>query len=389
MSRFVVRMALREIRASWKRLILFFVCVAIGVGAIVGVRSVIQSARTALLSEARALLAADMAIQNRRPWTSELRARVTAGLDRHAVIARTESIETTTMVRPADETKVVVKMVELRGVQREFPFYGTLELTGGQRYSHALLADRGALVRPGLLAQLGVEVGDEILIGTGTFTIRGVILIEPGQRFGAFSFGPRVLIDHDELLRIGLLTFGSRARFQTLVQIAEPGIDPLVDDLREDLADNFLRVWSYHRNEGRMSRNFRRAENYLSLIGFVIVVLGGIGVWSVTRVFIQQKLKSIAILKCLGATSRQVLAIYLLQVLALGLGGSLLGVALATVAVGSVPEDVVVGFSAINYALTPSAVVQGVGIGVLVSLLFSLVPLLDVRHVRPLLLLRG
>ncbi|NDB19087.1 MAG: FtsX-like permease family protein, partial [Actinobacteria bacterium] len=136
---------------------------------------------------------------------------------------------------------------------------------------------------------------------------------------------------------------------------------------------------------------FTRAENYLSLVGLVIVILGGIGVSSVTRVFVQQKMKSIAVLKCVGARSSQLLAIYVAQVVALGLAGSLLGVLLAALAMRAIP-GLLAGATPgvdIQYALTVPAVVQGLGIGVLVSLLFSLVPLLDVRHVKPSLLLRA
>ena len=91
--------------------------------------------------------------------------------------------------------------------------------------------------------------------------------------------------------------------------------------------NEFVGVRSYRQNEGRMNRNLSRAENYLSLVGLVVLILGGIGVSSVTRVFVQQKVKSIAILKCVGSTSGQVLAIYLTQVVLLGLAGSALGVA--------------------------------------------------------------
>jgi len=118
-------------------------------------------------------------------------------------------------------------------------------------------------------------------------------------------------------------------------------------------------------------------------------VLGGIGVWSVTRVFVKQKIKSVAILKCLGATTRQVLAAYVLQVVVLGLTGSLLGVALAWAALAAIPANVGAAFGATSYGLTASAVWQGISVGLLVSLLFSLVPLLEVRRVKPLLLLRG
>jgi len=137
-----------------------------------------------------------------------------------------------------------------------------------------------------------------------------------------------------------------------------------------------------------------RAENYLSLIGFVVVILGGIGVWSVTRVFVQQRVRSVAILKCLGATSAQVLAIYVLQMVALGLGGSLLGVALAAGALAAIPASLAeqaataVGLGDLSYGLRASAVAQGVGVGVVVSLLFALGPLLEMRAIKPLALLR-
>ena len=127
----------------------------------------------------------------------------------------------------------------------------------------------------------------------------------------------------------------------------------------------------------------------MSLAGFVILILGGIGVWSVVRVFVQQKLKSIAVLKCVGASSRQVLGTYLFQVLGLGVTGSLLGVVLAKVVLDLIPPERL-GFEieGITYGLTASAVAQGMGVGLLVALLFSLVPLLEVRRVKPLLLLR-
>ena len=132
-----------------------------------------------------------------------------------------------------------------------------------------------------------------------------------------------------------------------------------------------------------------RAENYLSLVGFVIVVLGGIGVWSVTRVFVKQKIRSVAILKCVGATASQVLATYVAQVLLLGIAGSLLGVGIAAVAIAAIPASAAAAFGNVSYGLTLSAALQGLAVGLLVSLLFSLVPLLEVRRVKPLLLLRS
>ena len=179
-----------------------------------------------------------------------------------------------------------------------------MKLAGGQRFDYSLLENFGVLVRPELLAQLELAVGDVIRIGTERFTIRGVIEVEPGRRLGAFSLGPRVFISYADLGKTGLLSFGSRASFQRLVKSPDAGLDAFVAGLRQDFTNTFARVRSYKATEDDIGEDFTRAENYLSLVGLVIVILGGIGVSSVTRVFVQQKIRSIAILKCVGGRSR-------------------------------------------------------------------------------------
>src|SRR5262249_5051127 len=161
-----------------------------------------------------------------------------------------------------------------------------------------------------------------------------------------------------------------RARRVILVSAPDDRVQPLLETLRREFKDDFVSIASYRSSDDEIGRDFDRAENYLSLVGLIIVVLGGIAVSSVTRVFVQQKLRSIAVLKCLGGRSRQIIAVYLLQVIALGLAGSLLGVALARMAIAAVP--LLFGSNSpladISYGLTASAAVQGIGIGVLVSL---------------------
>ncbi len=387
---FVLLMALREVRASWRRLLFFFVCVAIGVGAIVMVRSIIQTVRNSLTRESRGLIAADLSVATNRPWTPELRADLEKRFASAPIRARQETIEVASMVRPPEgKGAQSARMVELRGVQPAFPFYGTVVLQDGRPYSHDLLAGHGALVRPELLAELGLSVGDQLLIGGVPFTIRGVIAVEPGRRVGAFSFGSRVLVDYDDLRNTGLLSFGSRASYRILLKMDESGVAALDRDLRRDFRSRFVSVSSFRSTEDQIGDDLQRAENYLSLVGFVILILGGIGVWSVTRVFVRQKIRSVAILKCVGATTRQVLAAYVLQVVFLGLAGSGLGVLIARIALAAIPARLVAALGGSAYSLTLSAVWQGVAVGMLVSLLFSLVPLLEVRRVKPLLLLRG
>jgi putative ABC transport system permease protein len=389
--RFVLRMAVRETRASWRRLLFFFLCIAVGVAAIVTLRSVIQNVRVVISQEARALVAADVLISTSRDWTPTALAAIERRLKEAGAEAQTETVETVTMARPADEGRSVTKAVELRAVGPEFPLYGTVGLGSNKPYGHELLRDHGALVRPELLTALGLRVGDRIAMGEATFTIRDVIQSEPGRRVGDFSLGPRVLIDFADLPSTGLVSTGSRVRRVLLVKVPEARVRPLVTALRQDLGQEFVNARSYRSSDDEVGRDFDRAENYLSLVGLVIVILGGIAVSSVTRVFVLQKIRSIAVLKCLGGSSRQIIGVYLLQVMALGLAGSLVGVALARAMVAALPAMVAGGVAAlanVEYGVTWSAAVQGVGVGVLVSLLFSIVPLLHVRLVKPSLLLR-
>jgi putative ABC transport system permease protein len=355
---FVWRMALREIRASWRRLLFFFVCIAVGVASIVAIRSVIQSVREGMTREARAMTGADVVVRSDRPLGEKVRAAVEKERATGRVSLVSETVEIATMVRPSNAA--LTRIVELRAVQPAFPLYGTMTLREG-RYSHALLQNHGTLVRPELLAQLNLRVGDDLLIGKQRFQIRGVIDKEPGRNLGAFSFGSRLFIDFADLESTGLLAFGSRASYELLRQ-----------------------------SEDRMGESLTRAENYLSLVGLVVLILGGIGVSSVTRVFVQQKVRSIAILKCVGSTTRQVLSVYLAQVLLLGLAGSALGVVIASGVLMALPLFVgdLATLLDVEYGLTGHAVIQGLAVGMLVSVLFSVVPLLEIRNVKPSLLLR-
>ena len=116
---FVLRMAARETRSSWRRLLFFFICIAVGVAAIVALRSVIQSVRGVIGGEARSLIAADLLIATNREWPEAARATIDRALAAAGATARTETLETPTMVRPADASKTVAKMAEHRAKPAE------------------------------------------------------------------------------------------------------------------------------------------------------------------------------------------------------------------------------------------------------------------------------
>jgi putative ABC transport system permease protein len=387
---FILNLAYREMRASWHRLLFFFICIAIGVGSIVSLRSIVQNVKASVGRESRSLLTADVQVSSNAPWTPQARAALERYYNSPLVVAHTEVLETGTMLRPMNQT-APPKRVELKAVQPQFPFYGELVLSGGQRYSHELLKNRGALLKQGTLESLNLKFGDQVKLGDLDFTIRGVIEREPGSAMNAFSFGPRVMIDYDDAVAAGLAGMGSLTRYRALFKTREEWMETLLARLRSELqGQRNINVRSFRYSQDRLSESLTQVEDYLSLIGLVILVLGGIGVSSVTRVFVQQKMKTIAILKCLGGRNARVLGAYLAQVLSLGLLGSLMGLLIARLLAAILPKYFAgaLPFN-VEFSLTWQAMLQGVGIGLLISLLFSLVPLLEIRRIKPILVLRS
>lgn len=388
--RFIAAMAWREVRASWRSLILFFLCIALGVAANVSLRSFTRLFAESVARDSRALLSADVRVDTGEPWTAAARDI----LERHAatssVLGHTRVLETQTMVRAEHGTDARPVMVEIRGVEAAFPLRGEVRVSGGQAYAHALLAARGALVSPSLLERLQVKVGDRIVVGTTAFTIRGAIERLPGSALN-FSPMPRVAVDYPEVEAAGLVGFGSRVRYYWLFNVPYGEERAFASRIGRDFRERRVSgsVASFHFVQNWLSGGLANVDGFFSLIGLAIVVLGGIGVASVTRVFVQQRVKTVAILKCLGGRNRRVIGAYLAQVILLSFAGCLLGLLLAkgiTVAAAGylstrLPLDVNPGLSALASA-------QGVAIGLLVALLFALPPLLEIRDVKPALVLR-
>ncbi len=385
---FALRMAARELRSSARKLSLFFVAVSIGVAAIVVLRSVADSVQMALTNESRFLLAADVTVSSSEGFDPETLAAIERAAAGHPLAGVARAGQVATLARSgSDELRAA--MVELKGVDDAFPLYGEMEIAGGN-YDPELLAGRGALVRPEVRARLGLEIGDEILLGGEPFEVRGDLLKEPGAGIDFFRRGPRVLVAHADLLATGLLDTPGRGRVERLLAARDEGaVADLAAGLRSALDDAPVRVRTYRQIGDRAARGIRRGENYLSLAGFVILVLGGVGVFSVARTFVRQGLPAAAVERCLGVPSGTILLIALLQMAALSGLASLFGIAAAAVALHSLVPPVEIGGIAIVARLTPLAALQGAFTGGGVALLAAVFPLLPLRRVRPLGLLRS
>jgi putative ABC transport system permease protein len=385
---FILNLTRREIRSSWRRLLFFFLCIALGVGSIVALRSLIQNLTKVVGNDARALMTADLEVTSTNEFSPAELAKIESVINSYPIVeARNETISTAVMVRPSDSTNETLEFIELKGIDPGFPLVGTFILSNGEPFDIKLLENNGAVVSRVLLEELKLKVSDKMRIAQAEFQIRATFDEEPGGSSG-FRLGPRVFVEKKALEAAGISQNTSRLRRRILYRTSDNPTE-LVKALRESLTGSTIQVNSYREQQENLGDNFARLENYLSLTGLLILVLGGVGVWNVARAFVEQKRKTVAVLKCLGASGTRVITVYLLQILALGTVGSVFGIFLAQcglwLASWKFGEALPVRMS---YTISPTAAWQGLVLGVLISLLFSALPLLQIRSIKPKLLLR-
>lgn len=385
---FILNLTRREIRSSWRRLMFFFLCIALGVGSVVALRSLIQNLTRAVGTDARALLTADLEVSSTNDFTPAEIEKIESVISGYRSIdGRSEAVTAAVMARSSDPANNAVKFVELKGVDNMFPLVGEFLLADGSPFDPGLMDGGGAIVASILLEDLNVKVGDRLRIGESDLTIRAAFDEEPGGSSG-FRLGPRVFVSKSDFEAAGIIRNNGRVRRRILYRTTEDPT-PIVRELRNALKGTTVQIASYKEQQENISDQFTRTENYLALTGLLILVLGGVGVWNVARAFVEQKRKTVAVLKCLGAGGGSVIAVYVLQTLSLGLIGSILGAAMAQGALwfvsweygDALPERM-------TYGVPLSTAVSGIILGVAVSLLFSILPLMQIRNIKPKLLLR-
>lgn len=386
--KFVINLTRREIRSSWRRLLFFFLCIALGVGSIVALRSLIQNITKVVGNDARALMTADVEVTSTNDFSPTDIGTIESVVSRSPIVeARDETISTALMARPADPANDSLEFVELKGIEPAFPLVGDFKMADGRPFDYGLLANNGAAVARILAEELKVKVGDKIKIGEAQFEIRGTFDEEPGGSSG-FRLGPRAFVEKKAFDDAGITRTTSRVRRRILYRTSDNPTE-LVRDLREALKGTTIQVNSYREQQENLDQQFVRTENYLSLTGLLILVLGGVGVWNVARAFIEQKRKTVAVLKCLGASGSRVIIVYLLQIVTLGFVGSMFGVFLAQCGLWLARWRFIDALPAkMSYTVTLSTSWQGVVLGVLISILFSALPLMQIRTIKPKLLLR-
>ena len=386
------RIAAREMRSSRGKFFFVILSVAIGVAALTGVRGFSTSFRGALLTRARSIMAADLAARMFQQITPEQQ----KGLDEIAaegvdITPVTELLSMASSPKTMDPLLISLKAVD----PGKYPFYGTVDLEPSGAL-HASLNDDTVVVADDLLIRLHLKVGDQLTVGSKVFRIASVVTNEPDRLSGNFAAGPRVLISRKGLDASGLLAPGSHSGQRYLFKVPKPGNGAPISESRvQDLKlrlEKLLpeaQVTDYRETNPALTQGLDRATSLLSLMSLVALVLGAIGVAMAMRAHLQQRLDTIAIMKSLGARSGQIIKIYLLQTLLLGVLGGLIGVALGVGVQLAFPYLLAKLINVqTDVHLQIRTVLTGLGAGVLTTLLFTLPPLLDIRGVRPILILR-
>lgn len=385
MSSTLLRIAWREARASSLKFLVVIFGVAAGVGALTGVRGFSSAFQTKLLKEARTLMAADIMVRQFSPATAEQEAELSKYISRGARLTRIA--ETVSMMSPAgggDPVLVSVKAVD----PAVYPFYGTVKLDPPQPLAQALSAGTIA-ISDDLVVRLNLKTGDRLRLGTAEFRVSAIVRTEPDRMTGSLNVGPRVMITADGLERTGLMQFGSRASHRFLLKVPPQGID--ITAMRQSLNEAFPEglVADYRETHPAITRALERSTTFLSLVSLIALIVGSLGVATAVYSHIQQKLDTIAILKCLGARSSQIIGIFTAQTVCLGLAGGIAGLLVGFGVQRAFPYLILRYFQfSDTVPWSPSFAVEGLLAGLLVTLLFTLPTLLSVRRIRPLLILR-
>jgi putative ABC transport system permease protein len=375
-----IRIAWREIRAARTRFLFVIVAVAVGVGALTGVRGFSRSFRHMLLAQARTLMAGDLTLRvfalPDPDQDKALHALEARGVRRTWI---TETVTMASSPTTPDPVLISVKAVD----PAAYPYYGAVVLSPSLPFRQALTPTT-VVVSDDLLLRLNTQPGGTLRIGGQDFGIAAAVASEPDRMTGSLNVGPRVMISREGLERTGLLSLGSRAAERYLFKL--PANGPTVAETRALLKAAFpeATIADFTETHPIITRGLDRSTTFLSLIGLIALVIGAMGVASAMHGHLQQKLDSIAVMKCIGARSAQIVRIYTAQTLMLGLAGGILGAVFGLAVASAFPSLIAKYFSLDpGISLDPWPALQGIAIACLVTLLFTVPPLLGIRSIRP------
>jgi putative ABC transport system permease protein len=381
-SRFpLFSLAWRESRTTRRRLLLYMSSISLGVAALVAIDSYAGNINRSVREQSRALVGGDVAFSARQGWQKATDSLFDSLQATGVKMARQTSFASMALVARTAGTR----LAQVRAVTERYPLYGEVTTEPAGRWA-MLHRGRYALADPSLLIALDAKIGDTLQLGYGRFELVGSLASVPGDPGVASAMAPRVYIPEKYVGETRLLTFGSRADYEAFARLG-PGVDaatwlaplePRFEKLR-------VRTRTVEEGENRLTESIDQLASFLGIVGIVALLLGGVGVASGVNAWVSRKIDIVAVLRCVGATSRQVLLIYVTQAALMGLVGAAIGAAIGVGIQLSLPALLKDYLPLdVKVQLEPRAIATGVTLGVWIALAFALRPLVALRRVSPL-----
>ena len=369
-----------ELRHSVMRFRIFLTALMLGVAAIGAVGSVAESMRSGISDNGRMLLGGDFELSSLHVAPDNaLLNEIKQAASLSEIIQMRAMLGTETGAGQA----TVRKLVELKAVDEAYPLVGNVELSPPQALEKAL-ADRGAVVAPALLRATGLSVGDKAQLGEITITVRGILNSEPDQTISFVSFGPRLMVSTATLNESGLRQEGAFITYRNRAVVSQASqLGNIITQLDKAVKNTHIRLRTTDAAAGGLDRFIERAERFLMLVSLTALLIGGLGVSGAVRAWLQSRITVIATLKCVGATSRLIFRVYMLQVLAMAGLGIASGLALAALT-PLVTTKLFAGY--VNVPLNPTFYPRPLSIaaafGFLTTLVFALWPISCTQFIR-------
>ncbi|WP_159304455.1 ABC transporter permease [Maribacter litoralis] len=374
-------MAWRDGKASDKRLLLFMASIILGIAAVVSIQSFSDNLKDNIGLQSKALMGADFLIDSNQPANE----RVSEIMDS---LGGYDAREVNFASMAAFPKSLSTKLVQVRAIEGNFPFYGELESEPASA-AIAYQEKGGALVDATAMLQYNLKPGDSVKLGNTTFPIIGSLITAPGSTGIGATAAPPIVVPFRFMEGSGLLDRGSRLGYNYYfnndkadLEVLSKDVDPLLDAENADMD-------THTDTSERLGRRYENVGRFLNLVAFIALLLGCVGIASSVHIYIKEKLKAVAVLKCLGATRKQTFYIYLIQIAGMGFLGGLIGTVIGLVLQQTFPI-ILQEFLPFQVEITTSfqAIFVGLILGVCMSVLFALSPLVNTWFVSPLQVLR-
>lgn len=379
----VWRMAWRDTRHNFSRLFLFVASLITGIAAVVALDSLNSSLQQDIETNARELVGADLVVEGEKPYTPEVQAAFDS-----LRLPEAREVNMASMVLFLHNNKS--RLIRLVALEGDFPFYGEIETLPGDAYEK-MKQGGYAMLDETLASQYEVSSGDSMRLGNSVFNVAGVVTRVAGGGGLMSTFTPSVYVAMKDLDSTGLVQFGSRVNYKHYYKIeSEERVAQIVEELKSVVRSNGFSYDTVEERKEGLGRGFNSIYRFFSLLGFVALILGCMGVASSVHIYAREKREEVAVLRCVGSSGWQAFNIFFIQIFLLGILGSMIGSLVGVGIQQVIPLFVsdLIPFE-VGFSISWRSLLLGLSVGAIVSVLFSMLPLTGIRFVPPLSVLRA